>query len=145
MWIRRLDLNPGRLQPTLGSWHPLPEADRSCKINIMLSLDIGLDGILASAVPEAYAAYRRPLIAALAFFMDNLSPGRAAAIVRDQLTLPPDAADADRLFALAQHSPTLHKLGQILARNRQLDPQLRRTLQRLESMPSALSSTALGP
>jgi len=111
----------------------------------MLSHDIGLDGILASAVPEAYAAYRRPLIAALAFFMDNLSPGRAAAIVRDQLTLPPDAGDADRLFALARHSPTLHKLGQILARNRQLDPQLRRTLQRLESMPSALSSAALRP
>jgi ubiquinone biosynthesis protein len=110
-------------------------------MEVMLALDVGLDAILVSAVPETYAAYRRPL----AFFLDHLSPGRAAAIVRDQLTLPPEAGDADRLFALARRSPTLHKLGQILARDRRLDLRLRRTLQQLESMPSGLSISALRP
>jgi ubiquinone biosynthesis protein len=111
----------------------------------MLALDLGLDAILAAAVPAAYAAYRRPLAAALGFFLDHLAPGRAAAIVHDQLTLPPEACEADRLFALAHRSPTLHKLGQVLARDRRLDLQLRRTLQRLESMPSGLSLATFRP
>jgi ubiquinone biosynthesis protein len=114
-------------------------------MEFMLALDIGLDGILAPAVPEAYASYRRPLAAALAFFLDHLAPGRAAAIVRDQFTLPPEAGAADRLFALARRSPTLHKLGQVLARDRRLDWQLRRRLQRLESMPSDLSLATFRP
>ncbi len=104
----------------------------------MLALQIGLDGILASAVPQAYATYRQPLAAAIGFFIDHLSPERASAIVADQFALPGDASDADRLFALARRSPVLHKLGQILARDRRLDPQLRCTLQQLESMPSTL-------
>jgi ubiquinone biosynthesis protein len=111
----------------------------------MLAVAIGLESILASAVPEAYAIYRRPLAAALAFFIDHLSPSRAAAIISDQLALPPDASDTDRLFALAQRSPVLHKLGQILARDRRLELELRRTLQRLESMPSSSSISVLRP
>jgi ubiquinone biosynthesis protein len=111
----------------------------------MLAHEIGLEAMLASAVPEAYATYRRPLAAALAFFIDHLSPSRAATIMSEQLALPPEADDTDRLFALARRSPTLHKLGQILARDRRLEPQLRRTLQRLESMPSGLTDSALRP
>lgn len=109
----------------------------------MLALQIGLDTILASAVPPAYATYRQPLAAALGFFIDRLSPERAAAIVADQLGMPGDACDADRLFALARRSPVLHKLGQILARDRRLEPRLRRTLQQLESMPSSLPVAGL--
>jgi ubiquinone biosynthesis protein len=111
----------------------------------MLARNVGLDAILASAIPEAHAAYRRPLTAALAFFLDHLSADRAAAIVGDQLALPPEATDAERLFALARRSPTLHKLGQILARDRRLDLHLRQVLQRLESMPSGSSVSELRP
>ena len=47
------------------------------------------------------------------------------------------SADAhERLVALLAQCPTLHKLGQVLARQRHLDPALRRRLQGLESMPS---------
>ncbi len=109
-----------------------------CTIEIMLALQIGLDAILASAVPQAYATYRQPLAAAIGFFINHLSPERASAIVADQFALPGDASDADRLLALARRSPVLHKLGQILARDRRLDPQLRRTLQHLESMTSSV-------
>jgi ubiquinone biosynthesis protein len=111
----------------------------------MLALNVGLDAILASAVPEAYAAYRRPLTAALAFFLDHLSADRAAAIVRDQWALAPAASDSERLLALARRSPTLHKLGQILARDRRLDAELREKLQRLESMPARSSVAELRP
>ena len=40
-----------------------------------------------------------------------------------------------RLTILARACPVLHKLGQVLARDRRLDPGLREQLQRLESMP----------
>jgi ubiquinone biosynthesis protein len=109
----------------------------------MLALQIGLDQILASAVPQAYAAYRQPLAAAMGFFINHLSPERAAAIVADQLAMSGDASDADRLVALAKRSPVLHKLGQILARDRRLDGQLRRSLQQLESMTSSLPAETL--
>jgi ubiquinone biosynthesis protein len=111
----------------------------------MLATTVGLDAILASAVPEAYAAYRRPLSAALAFFLDNLSPDRAAAIVADQWALPSTANDSERLVTLASRSPTLHKLGQILARDRRLDIELREKLQRLESMPARSTIAELRP
>jgi ubiquinone biosynthesis protein len=111
----------------------------------MLAFDLGVETILASAIPDAYATYRRPLTAALAFFLDHLSAERAAAIVGDQLALPPAASDAERLFALARRSPTLHKLGQILARDRRLDARLRVVLQRLESMPSDATIDELRP
>jgi len=104
----------------------------------MLALQIGLDRILASAVPQAYAAYRQPLAAAMGFFINHLSPQRASAIVADQFAMSGDANDADRLVALARRSPVLHKLGQILARDRRLDIHLRHTLQQLESMKSSL-------
>jgi ubiquinone biosynthesis protein len=111
----------------------------------MLATIVGLDAILASAVPEAHATYRRPLSAALAFFLDHLAPDRAAAILGDQWALPPTASDSERLVALASRSPTLHKLGQILARDRRLDAELRQKLQRLESMPARSSVTDLRP
>lgn len=41
---------------------------------------------------------------------------------------------SERLAALLCHCPTLHKLGQVVARDRRLAPELRRHLQALESM-----------
>jgi ubiquinone biosynthesis protein len=47
----------------------------------------------------------------------------------------PDTADAgERLVAIARHCPALHKLGQVLARDRRLPARFRRLLQTLESM-----------
>ena len=62
------------------------------------------------------------------------SPSRAAAIVGEQLALDPSTGAAERLTVLARACPALHKLGQVLARDRRLDPGLREQLQRLESM-----------
>ena len=47
-------------------------------------------------------------------------------------------ASAERLAVLARGCPTLHKLGQVLARDRRLSAELRQYLQGLESLPPAV-------
>ena len=87
--------------------------------------------------PPAYARYRRPIVEGLRFFLGRLPGPEIAEILSDQAALPADASAEERLVALAERCPALHKLGQILARDRRLAPELRRHLQRLESLPPA--------
>lgn len=92
---------------------------------------------LDALVPERYAAFR-PLVAdALKFFVARLSPPRRAALLAAQARLPAEAPPRVRAFEVLRACPSLHKLGQILARHRELDADLRRELQRLESLPPA--------
>ena len=90
---------------------------------------------LARLVPPAYAAYRPLVTDALLCFLERLSPRRREAILAEQLGMPQVASLADRLVALMRQCPTLHKLGQVVARDRRLAPDLRARLQRLESLP----------
>lgn len=90
---------------------------------------------LVELVPAAYASYR-PLIGdALLFFLGNLPEPRLQAILDEQLAMPRNASSARRATALFRHCPTLHKLGQVVARDRRLDAELRQRLQALESLP----------
>lgn len=86
-------------------------------------------------VPEVYAVYRPVVADAVAFFLQHLPPDRLGAILEEQQALPDDAGIAQRLTKLLFRCPTLHKLGQVVARNQNLDGELRRRLQTLESMP----------
>nr|VFJ91844.1 MAG: ubiquinone biosynthesis protein [Candidatus Kentron sp. LFY] len=89
---------------------------------------------ISPLVPEEYAAYR-PLVAeTMVFFVERLSPARLMEILAAQNRLAPDASLIQRLGALLHFCPTLHKLGQLLARNQRLSPALRERLQTLESM-----------
>jgi ubiquinone biosynthesis protein len=72
-----------------------------------------------------------------------LHPSRLTAILVEQQALPSDASLAQRLTALLFHCPTLHKLGQVVARNQNLDQELRRRLQTLESMPATTGVDAI--
>jgi len=89
---------------------------------------------IAQLVPEAHAAYRPLLTDGLLFFLERLSPPRLAHILAEQLKLPRAATSARRLVALLRQCPTLHKLGQVVARDRRLAPELRENLQGLESL-----------
>ncbi|NLD67651.1 MAG: AarF/ABC1/UbiB kinase family protein [Limnobacter sp.] len=60
-----------------------------------------------------------------------------------QVALGEGASLAQRLVALLAQCPTLHKLGQMLARNRHLPAELRGQLQTLETMPSSLPVEAI--
>jgi ubiquinone biosynthesis protein len=88
-------------------------------------------------VPDEYAAYRRVVGDALLFFLRSLPAGRFARIVAAQEQLPAGTSLSQRLAALMCHCPTLHKLGQVVARDRRLSPMLRSRLQALESMEPA--------
>jgi len=89
---------------------------------------------VASLVPEAYAAHRRLVVDGLAYFFNHLTSARQSEILAAQAALPADSSAAVRLIHLMHFCPTLHKLGQVLARRRELDASLRTELQRLESM-----------
>ncbi len=101
----------------------------------------GID--ISPLVPKQYAAYR-PLIAeALLFFVQHLPPHRMATILVEQQALPDDATMSERLAALLRQCPTLHKLGQVVARDRRLAPELRQHLQALESMEPTATVAAM--
>ncbi|MGE5609791.1 MAG: AarF/UbiB family protein, partial [Bacillota bacterium] len=89
---------------------------------------------IASLVPDCYAEFRRIVAEGVMFYLQHLSPARLIRIVSAQATLPPDADVAARTVLLLHESPALHKLGQVIARRRELDQGLRSRLQQLESM-----------
>lgn len=95
---------------------------------------------LGALVPPAYEVYRPAIIDGLIFFLEHLDEDRALTILGEQALLPEDAGINERIVAIARHCPALHKLGQVLARDRRLSPELRCLLQGLESMPSQLSA-----
>lgn len=88
-------------------------------------------------VPESLARWR-PLVAdGVLFFLNELAPKRRAEILAAQVALPVDADPDQRLIAMLTQCPTLHKLGQVLARNRGIPEVVRQRLQTLESMPAS--------
>jgi ubiquinone biosynthesis protein len=94
-------------------------------------------------VPERFAAWRPLVLDGFAFFLARLAAARRARILAEQLALDREASPAQRLVAVMAHCPTLHKLGQVLARHRPLPAVLRRQLQSLESLPATRSSEDL--
>ena len=103
-------------------------------------MDIGLEGWLAELLPEVYLPYQAVLGQTLRTFVMALSPPRQQAIMQHQWALGASAGAAERLVALMRDCPTLHKLGQILARDPRLAAPLRERLQTLEScLPLARS------
>jgi ubiquinone biosynthesis protein len=96
------------------------------------------ESVLASVLPDEYARFRRPLSGALSVFLGGLPGARQATILAEQATLPSDASASRRLAVLARSCPALHKLGQVLARDRRLPPELRRHLQELEALPPSV-------
>ncbi len=84
-------------------------------------------------VPAAYAAWRPPVRDAMTFVVARLSPARLAPKLLEQLELPPNTSAEARLLRLIAKVPGLQKLGQVIARNQNLRPALRKALERLEN------------
>jgi ubiquinone biosynthesis protein len=66
-------------------------------------------------------------------FLDGMSEERFVERLVAQAALPRDASRGQRVLAFVADAPSLQKLGQILARNPALAPDLREALQTLES------------
>src|SRR5438105_3256674 len=75
-------------------------------------------------VPEAYSRWRPLVRDAMLFMVQNLSAGRLAPKLIQQVELPPNTRTEVRLLHLISKVPGLQKLGQVLARNRHLIPSL---------------------
>ena len=84
-------------------------------------------------VPETYARWREPVRDAMVFVIEQLSAGRLAPKLIEQLELPASTRPEARLLRLIAKVPGLQKLGQVLARHRRLRPRLRRALSQLEN------------
>jgi len=94
------------------------------------SLDIG------QILPQQYAEYRPLLSEGVCFFLERIPEQRLAGILFEQYRLDSATSFSDRVLNLLQQCPTLHKLGQIVSRDRRLSPDLRRSLQQLEFLRS---------
>ncbi len=85
---------------------------------------------LQELIPEAYRRYQPVLERALMHFVQSLGPERQQAIVQNQLAAH---TSAERMTGLMRDCPTLHKLGQLLARDLRLQESFREKLRELES------------
>jgi len=95
---------------------------------LMESLNVG------QILPEEYAEYRPLLMDGLCFLLERLPEHRLTEIFLEQAGLDSETTFADRVLNLLHQCPTLHKLGQIVARDRRLSVELRQSLQHLESI-----------
>ena len=85
------------------------------------------------AIPEIYGHYRSVVRDGIEFFLSQVGRHRLMELVVSQLKLGPEADTQERLLELAKRFPTLHKLGQIIARNPNIDPVVKKWLIRLEN------------
>ena len=85
------------------------------------------------AIPEAYARYRPVVRDGIEFFLAQVNRERLVAVAASQLKLNPAISTRERLIELAKQFPTLHKLGQFIARNPNLDPGVKKWLIHLEN------------
>lgn len=95
---------------------------------------------LNSLVPDCYDKWKPFVAEGLAWFLSRLSEERQQAILQDQIGLGPFANAATRLENVLRRCPTLHKLGQVLARDKRLSPELRQSLQNLEMLKPRYTS-----
>ena len=84
------------------------------------------------AMPESLVHFGPMARDGIAFFLSKISYPRLRKTILSQARFRPDSEIGERLLDLALHFPTLHKLGQIIARNPGLDPTLKGWLIQLE-------------
>ncbi|HXY26191.1 MAG TPA: AarF/UbiB family protein [Candidatus Acidoferrum sp.] len=84
-------------------------------------------------VPEVHKHWRPLVHEAMLFVVSRLSAARLAPKIVEQVGLASDTPPGVRLLRFIAKVPGLQKIGQVLARNRNLDPRLRRALIKLEN------------
>jgi ubiquinone biosynthesis protein len=91
-------------------------------------------------VPDAYVQWRPLVQEALRFILLRLSDARLAPKLIEQMDLPSSTPAEVRLLRFIAKAPGLQKLGQVLARNRHMQPSLRRALSELENSISDVNA-----
>lgn len=93
-------------------------------------------------LPPSLARWRPLLVEGLLYFLNRLPAHRRWEFLTAQAALDAGVSPAERLVTLLRQCPTLHKFGQVVARQPYLDPALRSRLRSLESLPA---DTQTGP
>ena len=89
---------------------------------------------VSDVVPEKLRAFFYPIVHdSLLYFLDHLPEDRLLEKLVDIADLPPGSSRGADLAAFVAKTPSLQKLGQILARNDALSPEYRDALQQLEN------------
>ncbi|MBP7964642.1 MAG: hypothetical protein KBG20_00380 [Caldilineaceae bacterium] len=88
---------------------------------------------LDALVPEIYRQWRPIVRDAVIFIGGRLSDRRLVPKLARQLILPPGTTLEQRLLNFIEQMPALQKIGQMVARNRHLEPGFRAELTRLEN------------
>ncbi len=104
------------------------EINRSEIVRLLLEL-IPIEQL----VPPIYEKYRPMVADAANVILSRLNATRLRTKLIEQMMLPFESTLPERLMSLIAKMPTLQKLGQIIARNRNLDPKFRKLLQKLEN------------
>ena len=102
-----------------------------------------LPTMVAPFLPPPWDGWAPVVEAGLAELIGGVSAERRAEAEQHQQGLPELAPPPVRLAQLALDFPTLHKLGQVVARDRRVGEELRSRLQMLESMASSVSGDGL--
>ena len=84
-------------------------------------------------VPEVHRDWRPLVRESIIFVVSKLSASRLAPKIVEQMGLGPETSPEVRLLRFIAKVPGLQKIGQVLARNRNLHPRLRRALIQLEN------------
>jgi ubiquinone biosynthesis protein len=84
-------------------------------------------------VPKVHEEWRPLVGEAILFVVSRLSASRLAPKIVEQMGLPADTSAEVRLLRFISKVPGLQKIGQVLARSRNLHPRLRRALIKLEN------------
>jgi len=84
-------------------------------------------------VPEQFRQWRPLVHDAILFVVSRLSARRLAPKIVEQMEAAPDTPPEVRLLRFISKVPGLQKIGQVLARNRNLDRRLRGALAKLEN------------
>ncbi|MBF0543976.1 MAG: hypothetical protein HQM08_06075 [Candidatus Riflebacteria bacterium] len=89
---------------------------------------------IKALIPDVYSDFRTIVVDGISFLLKRISEGRLKKLLVKQILLPKDTEPGERLLAIAAALPTLHKLGQIIARNKNIDTSFKKWLIKLESM-----------
>jgi ubiquinone biosynthesis protein len=88
---------------------------------------------IVDVVPGIYSHFKQIVSDGIFFFLIHINTERFISLIVDQLFLKKDCSSEERLVELAKKIPTLHKLGQVIARNRNVDERFRKWLISLEN------------
>ena len=93
--------------------------------------------------PPVYAEYIPAITDAFDYFLRRIDDEKQARMEIAMSALGPEPDPLVSLLVVMQQCPTLHKLGQVLARDTRLDEGVRSLLQQLETFPATLPNQVL--